>query len=141
MYKQANQSAAVNEAIKPLAIGRGIVISYLVTIPTFIVFSLILTYTDFPEKLISPAVVITTVISIFTAGSSVTRSVKSRGWLNGGVVGLIYMIVLYFFSSLVLGSFGIDRYALTMILIGVLTGAIGGIVGVNMKTGRPRSKR
>lgn len=132
---QASQSAktVLSDHITLVSILRGLLISYLITIPTFIIFALILTYTNFPEMLISPAVVITTMISILTAGSTSTRGVKNKGWLNGGIVGLIYMLVLYLVSSLVFNDFTVNNYVVTMELIGIFTGAIGGIIGINIK--------
>jgi len=75
MAKQANQGVvnSFNERANLLGIFKGVIISYLITIPIFIIFALILSYTNFPERLIQPAVVITTVVSIVVAGSSVTR--------------------------------------------------------------------
>jgi putative membrane protein (TIGR04086 family) len=132
---QTGQSAKtiLSEHITLASVLRGLLISYLITIPTFIIFALILTYTSFPEMLISPAVVITTMISILTAGSTSTRGVKNKGWLNGGIVGMIYMLVLYLASSLVFNDFTVDNYVITMGLIGIFTGAIGGIIGINIK--------
>jgi putative membrane protein (TIGR04086 family) len=66
-------------------------------------------------------------------GSTSTRGVKNKGWLNGGIVGMIYMLVLYLASSLVFNDFTVDNYVITMGLIGIFTGAIGGIIGINIK--------
>jgi len=136
MAKQPNQGIvnSLNERANLLGIFKGVIISYLITIPMFIIFALILSYTNFPERLIQPAVVITTVISILVAGSSVTRNVRSKGWLNGAIVGFIYMLVLYALSSIVFDNYSIDRYVITMTIIGVLTGAIGGILGINRRS-------
>lgn len=134
-----NTKTVLSDHITISSILKGILVSYLVTVPTFIIFALILTYTDFPERLISPTVVITTMISVLIAGSFTTRGVKSKGWLNGGAVGLIYMLVLYLVSSLVFNDFKINNYVISMCLIGVFTGSIGGIIGINIK--RPSYKK
>ncbi|NSW89997.1 MAG: TIGR04086 family membrane protein [Firmicutes bacterium] len=122
------------------ALLKGVIFAYIITIPFFIAFALILTYTNFPEKYISSAVMVTTIASILFAGSASAKSLKSRGWLNGGFVGLFYMLILYFLSSFVFRNFLVDRYVLTMVLIGVLAGAIGGILGVNFGT-RSKSRK
>jgi putative membrane protein (TIGR04086 family) len=125
-----------------IVIIRAIIFSYIVTIPIFIIFALILAYTNFPEKLIVPVVVVTTIISVLTAAFSVTRKAETRGWLNGGIVGFIYMFILYILSSIVYDNFTINKYVLTMVLIGVLTGAIGGMLGINSKLSyRSRTRR
>lgn len=128
-----NANTAINESLSPKSVLKGILAAYIITIPAFMLFALILSNTDFPQKLVSPAVIITTIISVLTAGSVSTKGVRNKGWLNGGIVGFIYMLVLYMISSLVFKDFVINKYVITMSLIGILTGAIGGIVGINIK--------
>lgn len=130
-----NANTAINESLSPKSVLKGILAAYIITIPAFMLFALILSNTDFPQKLVSPAVIITTIISVLTAGSVSTKGVRNKGWLNGGIVGFIYMLVLYMISSLVFKDFAINKYVITMSLIGILTGAIGGIVGINIKGG------
>lgn len=117
---------------------KGLVVAYLISIPAFVLFALILVNTDFPDKYKTIAVIITTIVSILAAGMTATKGTKSRGWANGSIVGLIYMLVLYILSSIVYNNFSVDRYVITMTVIGVLTGAIGGIAGINLKTGAAR---
>ena len=135
MIKESTQNlkASLNERFNIVRIIKGIVLSYIITIPLFIIFSFILTYSDFPEKYVSPVVVVVTIISILFAGAYATKRMKSKGWLNGGVVGFIYIFVLYLFSSIISGNFDIEKKVLSMLLIGVLAGSIGGIIGINIK--------
>ena len=136
MPKASNMNAkTAGEELGPVAVLKGILAAYIVTVPAFMLFALILSNTEFPQRLITPAVVVTTVISVLTAGSVSTKGVKSRGWLNGGMVGFIYMAVLYILSSLIYDNFAIDKYVITMTVIGILTGAIGGILGININSG------
>ncbi len=135
MEKQSNQGIpdAVKNHICFASIGKGIIFSYAATIPVFLIFSFILSHTDFPEKYISSAVIIGTMISVFTAGFIATRNVSSRGWLNGSAVGLIYVLVLYLVGSVAFGSFKIDKNVIYMTIICVLTSSIGGIICINLK--------
>lgn len=123
-------------AVEPIwkSILKGIGIAYLITLPLFLIFALVLCATSFPEKFITPAVVITTIISLLAAGSVATRNLKSRGWLNGAIVGFLYMLILYIIGSIVCKNFRLTGYVWTMLLIGILTGAIGGILGINLHT-------
>jgi putative membrane protein (TIGR04086 family) len=121
------------DTLNPLLLLKGLIASYIITIPAFLLFALILSNVDFPQRLVTPVVVIITVISVLTAGAVSTRGVRSRGWLNGSIVGLVYMLILYLFSSIVYKNFAVDRNVLTMTIIGVLSGAIGGIVSINTK--------
>lgn len=130
-----NLKSAISERINLLKICKGIGISYLITIPIFVILAVILTYTSFPEDYISPAVIVTTVISILFAGSTATRNLKSKGWLNGALVGFIYMLFLYVAGSLAIRDFSVNRHVIAMALIGVLSGSIGGIIGINFRHG------
>lgn len=136
MTRQTSQSLKVSseENSRFFTVIKGVIYSYMITIPFFIAFALILTYTNFPERHISLAVIITTVASILIGGSTSTKSLKSKGWLYGGIVGLLYMLILHFLSSIVFKNFTIDRYALINGFIGVLSGAVGGIIGINSGT-------
>ena len=133
--KMSNVSpgAVTNEKMSLFSLLKGLLISYIITIPAFMLFALILANTEFPQRLTTPAVVATTLISVLTAGAVSTKGVRNRGWLNGSIVGLVYMIILYILSSLVYNDFTIDKYVVTMTIIGILAGAIGGIVGINTK--------
>lgn len=122
-----------SEKLNLVMLLKGLLAAYLITIPAFMLFALILANTDFPQRLVTPAVVVTTIISVLMAGSISTKGIRNKGWLNGSIVGLIYMLILYVFSSLVYKNFTIDKYVITMTVIGILAGAIGGIVGINTK--------
>ncbi|HEY9062622.1 MAG TPA: TIGR04086 family membrane protein [Pseudobacteroides sp.] len=135
-----NIRETLNEHMTLVSIIKGIVISFLITIPFFAAFSLALTYTDFPEKYVSTSVIITTVISIIVAGSTATSKINKKGWINGAIVGTIYMLVLYILSSISFRDFSITRQTVTMIAIGILSGSIGGIIGVNLKYNRSRKR-
>ena len=142
---QGMANAALAGGINIAAAMKAIILSYAITVPVFAALAFILANTCFPEKYIGAAVVATTIISVVAAGMWATRSVKRRGWLNGGVVGFVYMFMLYILSGVAYKNFRIDKYVLTMAAIGVLAGAIGGILGINAKTNphsqiKPKSK-
>ena len=128
-----NLKTSLSERLNILSIMKGIVLSYIITIPLFLIFSFVLTYSDFPEKYVSPLVVVITILSILFAGAYSTKRRQSRGWLNGGFVGLVYIFVLYLFSSIISNNYGMDKKVLSMFLIGILSGSIGGIIGINLK--------
>ena len=62
-----------------------------------------------------------------------TNKIKKNGILNGGIIGLIYILFIYFASSITGNGFGLNVYSIIMIILGILAGMIGGIVGVNLK--------
>ena len=110
---------------------KSLLLAYLITIPIFLVFAGILTYTDFPEKYINSIVLVVTIFSIFCSGFISSMKLRKRGWFSGALAGLGYMFILYVLSSLVFQDFGTNKNTFIMIIIGFLSGAIGGIIGVN----------
>lgn len=135
MINKTSQTAKniISEHANIVSMIKGIGIAYFITIPLFMVFAFFLTYMDFPEKFLSSAVIITTLISLIVAGWSSTCKVRSRGWLNGGIIGLAYMVILFVASSLAYRDCTINSHVIIMLVIGVITGSVGGILGINLR--------
>ena len=72
-----SQKSIKKKDISFTLVGKGLLVSYLTTIPLFIIFSLILSTTELAERLITPAVVVTTIVSIMFAGFITARRLKS----------------------------------------------------------------
>ncbi len=135
MINKTSQTAKniISEHANIVSMIKGIGIAYLITVPLFMIFAFFLSYMDFPEKFLPSVVIITTLISLLAAGWSSTCKVRSRGWLNGGIIGLMYMAILYLASSLAYRDYSINAHVITMMVIGVLTGSVGGILGINLR--------
>ena len=60
-----------------------------------------------------------------------------RGMLFAGfgpiILGIIYMFSLYIISSIITGNFAVTSYSIIMIAVSIISGIIGGIIGVNRK--------
>ena len=116
-----------------LKILKGAGISLAFTLICLTIFSALLTYTSLSENLIQPVVISVTGISILAGSFFATRKVGKNGIIKGIAVGLIYILLIYLTSSLVNGgNFALTIGSIIMILIGILCGAIGGIIGVNI---------
>ncbi len=81
-------------------------------------------------SILTAAYVVHCVAVIFGAVSS-SRSAAERGWYYGGLVGLIYAILMIAIGILVYNTFSMDPSGLFRVLVMVLIGAFGGIIGVN----------
>lgn len=58
--------------------------------------------------------------------------IKKNGFINGLLVGLIYIIYIYLLSSIINNSFSLNLNSIIMIFSSLATGIIGGIIGVNL---------
>lgn len=125
------QNMASDRGISIGIVFKSIVLAYVITLITFLVFAIVITYSNFPENSIPTVVVVTTVLSIVFAGMKVAARARTKGWLNGAIAGAIYMILLYFISALALTGFVLDRYVVYMLFLGMFSGAFGGIIGIN----------
>lgn len=112
---------------------KGSVISILLTIILLTIYAALLSFTSISENTMVPVILVITGISILIGSSLSSINIKSRGMLNGGLVGLIYILFIYILSSIFLSRFNVGINSILMILVGIVTGMIGGIIGINMK--------
>lgn len=117
-----------NSAIRIL---KGLIISFLVTLVSIFIFSIILTYSNISEKIIPIVIIILTFISILIGTIIGVRKISKNGMLNGAIIGGIYVVLLYLISSLLNTGFAFNTYTILMIIAGIVSGIVGGIIGVN----------
>ncbi len=116
-----------------IRMSTGIAISVVLTLVLLFVFSIILAYTNTSEATIVPVIIGITGISILSGSSIATSKIKKKGIINGMIIGGVYILILYLISSILSAQFGLNMYSIIMMIIGIIAGAIGGIVGVNLK--------
>lgn len=124
------QSEKNNNIIVKL--GKGILISLLVTLLAIFIFSILLAYTNISERVIPIVIIIMTFISILIGSIISMRKVSNNGMINGAIIGGTYVMLLYLISSILNTGFSINVYTIIMIIEGIISGLIGGIIGVNL---------
>ena len=110
---------------------KGSLLSIIVSVIFLIVFAMLLTYTSLSENTITPIVLGIVGLSILLGSYLSTKKINKKGILNGAMVGIIYMLILYIISSVIFMDFSINASSIIMIICGIIAGIIGGIVGVN----------
>jgi len=120
-----------NNTLKVLI--KAISISFAFTIVLFLLFSLVLSYTNLSEKFINPVIIVITIISIFLGSMIVGRNRTDKGMLFGGISSLIYIFLLYIISSIITKDFSFNSMSLIMIACSIFFGMIGGIIGINSR--------
>ena len=124
--ENANQSSIIK-------IIKGSITAILLSLILLVILALLLAYTNVPESIITPTIIVISALSILIGSFISSIKIKKPGIINGGIVGGIYIITLYILSSMVQKDFGINTYAIIMIISSILAGCVGGVVGVNMK--------
>ena len=110
---------------------KGSLLSIIVSVIFLIIFAMLLTYTSLSENTITPVVLAIVGLSILLGSYLSTKKINKKGILNGAMVGIIYMLILYIISSVIFMDFLINASSIIMIICGIIAGIIGGIVGVN----------
>lgn len=112
---------------------KGSAFSIIITLIGLLIYSIILSYTSVAESTMPTIITIITGISILIGSTISTSNIKKNGIVNGMLVGLIYITLIYLLSSIITGKFSLNTNSMIMIITSVLTGALGGIIGVNKK--------
>ena len=103
---------------KVMAITKGCLFAIIFSIILLTIYALLLVNTTISENTMMPVVL--------------TRKIKKNGLIYGGIVGLVYILALYLASSIAIVGFSISVNSLLMLIVSVITGIIGGIIGVNL---------
>ena len=111
----------------------GVFIAFASTIVFLLIYSLLLTYTNISENTMNVVITIITAISILIGSSMGNLKIKKNGFVNGGLIGGIYLIIIYLISSILNWKFSLDIESIMLIIAGVIFGILGGIIGVNKK--------
>ena len=115
-------------AIKIL-LGSGI--SFLISLVLLLAISIVLTYTNISENIITVSVIVISALSILIGSIISALNINKNGILNGALVGAIDMITIYVLSSIFVSGFEMNVQSMVMIGVSILAGMIGGIIGVN----------
>lgn len=112
--------------------GKSLILSILLTFIALLLLSAVLNFTDVSENIISHSIIVISSVCIMIGSFIVSKKIKEKGILNGAILGILYMFVLYIISSIANGSFALNVSSLAMIGIGIIAGIFGGILGVNL---------
>lgn len=132
-FLKKNDAPAKEKNNSVVKVIKGSAIAIILTLIFLSIYAALLSATNISEATMVPVVLVITGISILIGSSMSTVSIKSQGMLNGFLVGLIYMVVLYIISSIMLVGFEFNLNSVIMLIVGAVTGMIGGVIGVNIK--------
>lgn len=127
---QQNYSISNNQL---KALFGGVCIGYSITVIIFILYAILLTYTNISDKNMDIVVVIATIISVAIAGYDSTKQSESKGLFWGILAGIIYFTILALISVLIYGNFSFNSDKIVTLLVSMASGGMGGVVGINKK--------
>lgn len=127
------ENMQINENKTLANILKGVGISLIATLIMLVIFLILLTYTNIQENAINPVIMIITAISILIGSSLGNIKIRKNGLINGGIIGAVYIIIIYLISSILNWRFSLNLQSIIMIITAIVFGILGGIIGVNRK--------
>ena len=115
--------------VSKILIGSGIAL--VISAICLLIISIILTYTNVSENIITTSVIIISALSIFVGSIVSAININKNGILNGSIVGAIYILTIYLLSSIFVAGFSLNLQSVIMIIFSIIAGMVGGIIGVN----------
>ncbi len=112
---------------------KGLILSMGITVLLLFILSLILLYTPLKESNIPLFNTMIMIISITIGSIYVSISIGENGWINGGILGILYFLILVLLNYLFFKPFLIDMYLVGKLILSLVIGIIGGIIGINLK--------
>lgn len=111
---------------------KGILLAFIITIVMIIIFSLLVMFTDIKENKIPLLNNIAMITSIAISSIYVAFKIREKGWIQGGLVGVGYYIILIILNLFFIKPFQIDLISGTRLILATITGVIGGMIGINL---------
>lgn len=110
----------------------GLFYAFLVMSMAAVITSLILLLTSQNEDALSTYAYLIHSLALLLGGWIAGKKAEERGWYYGGIFGLIYSVIVFLIGFLGFDK-GLDWNILVFLLAAFFLGALGGVVGVNMK--------
>ena len=110
------------------SIGKGVLCAVIVTLLFILGFALVVQLSGISSNAITPIMQVVKVVCIFVAVAIALKHAKSKGWLYGALVGMIYMVLTFLIFSLMDGKFTVGISALSDLLFQTLVGLVSGVI-------------
>lgn len=129
IYEKSDTSI-IKRLIKTLALGIILCVVFI-----FII-SLVITYTDVSENIINPSVNILRLITILICSIVFTFGERTKGWLKGLISGGAFCTVICLAGIIFIDDYTTLANPLKLLTEGAILGMTGGIIGINLKSGK-----
>lgn len=120
---------------------KGIIYAILFTVVVFLISAILLSYTSLPEDAIPVISTAVKLIGACISGFIPAKKSGNRGIITGAVSGLLYILIIWLIASITSSDavFGVSFF--TTAVLCVVSGALGGIFGVNLRPKETKKKR
>ena len=125
LYREKNMRYVMKVFLKNL------LLSIIISLILIIIFSVLMSKTNINDNLLNPIIIGIVTFSLLVSAFNMSRCKKEKGIIFGSLLGIAYIVALYLISSFAMLDFSVSINSLIFIILGILGGAIGGIIGVN----------
>lgn len=122
----------IKSLVKGVYLLQGLLLAFIVTAILILISSIILTYTNLSESKMNLLNTVVMILSITSGSIYVAIKAKEKGWLNGGILGLGYFLIILLINLIFLKPLTIDIFLFSRLIISIVMGVIGGIIGINL---------
>lgn len=98
-----------------------------------LIFAFIIKYTGIQDGAIQPINQVIKAVSILIGCFVFGKKIKTKGWLFGGIIGVLFTILAFVVFSILDGSFNFNLNLITDIVFGALMGIIAGIIAISLR--------
>ncbi|NLY37933.1 MAG: TIGR04086 family membrane protein [Firmicutes bacterium] len=110
---------------------KAVALALILSVVLLFIAALVFYFTAVSEKITPYLVFGVSLVAIITGSSYAGKHIGTRGWLYGGIVGLIYVILMLATGIFIRDSVAVNLNLITKLFLGFVFGAIGGMWGVN----------
>lgn len=115
--------------IKPIL--KSILISLVITFIFVLLLTTLCYFGNVSEKLLGFLIFLASAVSVFLSCLFMAKGIGEKGLIYGALSGFGYFAIIFVASVCSSGCFTPSTQSITMLLGSVLSGALGGVVGVN----------
>ena len=119
-------------AVRILKYIKSLFVALIITFACIIIFAFVIKWANLPDNVISPVNLVIKALSVFFGAMILTKGGRN-GLVNGVVFALVYTLISFVIFSLLAGAFIVGLGLVSDFAFNALAGAIGGIVGANIK--------
>lgn len=109
------------------SIFSGVIVSVAVTLILILVFALLIKFFNISDGAIFPVNQVIKVVSLFIGILTVVKMSRTKGFLKGIILGILYYLLSYIVFSLLQGGFS---FSINNVYDFLLTSLMGGLIGI-----------
>lgn len=135
-----NKAATGGRFFDPVFTAKNTAVGFVLTIAFLFIASWVASLMAMSEDVVRLITGIITYICVGVCGFRAARHNGSNGLVSGAVAGLIYVVILFAVGCLAYAKVNIGKAELLTVLVCILSGAAGGIMGVNTTGGHKKAR-